>query len=347
MSWIHRKALAVVVAGAAVATLLGATLGVAVAKHTSQVGGVCNGGSPGCNIHYVGAIRNNSVGPDSFTFTVFDGSLYATGTVSITVTPVNDAPTAVNDAYSVFQGSILTVLAGGVLTNDTVAVCWRRAEATRGMSLGRMIRSDASDLVARACFLAAAFGIVGLISVAFARGGSGPSSGDERALTSLSALPPFPLERPIAAKKRSMDALPRLFAGVLVGVYAEEEGPVGTADRCHMELGFWQRERFSSLGSFRLPQGASGGRGFDPASVTPSEFQELVRAILPPGIRLGDACFRAVGPGQPDCPLGRRRGLPDRQHDAGHVGRRTRHPRQPRHARRAGNRRGGGGVGPD
>lgn len=67
MSWIHRKALAVVVAGAAVATLLGATLGVAVAKHTSQVGGVCNGGSPGCNIHYVGAIRNNSVGPDSFT----------------------------------------------------------------------------------------------------------------------------------------------------------------------------------------------------------------------------------------------------------------------------------------
>src|SRR5204863_3489684 len=35
-------------------------------------------------------------GSDSFTFTVFDGSLYATGTFSITVTPVNDAPVAGN-----------------------------------------------------------------------------------------------------------------------------------------------------------------------------------------------------------------------------------------------------------
>ena len=33
---------------------------------------------------------NNFNGADSFTFTVFDGALYATGTVSITVSPVND-----------------------------------------------------------------------------------------------------------------------------------------------------------------------------------------------------------------------------------------------------------------
>jgi len=62
---------------------------------------------------------NNYFGPDSFTFTVSDGALYATGTVSITVTPVNDAPVAVNDAYSVSQGATLTVSAAGVLTNDT------------------------------------------------------------------------------------------------------------------------------------------------------------------------------------------------------------------------------------
>src|SRR5205807_7475030 len=36
----------------------------------------------------------NYNGPDSFTFTVSDGSLQATGAVSITVTPVNDAPVA-------------------------------------------------------------------------------------------------------------------------------------------------------------------------------------------------------------------------------------------------------------
>ena len=67
MSRIHRKALAVVVAGAAVATILGATLGVAVAKHTNTVAGVCANGSQGCNTHYVGAIRAGSVTPANFT----------------------------------------------------------------------------------------------------------------------------------------------------------------------------------------------------------------------------------------------------------------------------------------
>jgi len=43
-------------------------------------------------VSYLGA--TNYDGGDSFTFTVFDGSLYATGTVSIVVTPVNDAPVA-------------------------------------------------------------------------------------------------------------------------------------------------------------------------------------------------------------------------------------------------------------
>jgi hypothetical protein len=38
----------------------------------------------------------NYTGPDTFTFTVSDGSLLATGTVSIVVTPVNDGPFANN-----------------------------------------------------------------------------------------------------------------------------------------------------------------------------------------------------------------------------------------------------------
>ena len=66
MSWIHRKALFVVVAGAGIASILGATLGIAVAKHTSTVGGVCSNGTQGCNIHYVGAIRAGSVDPANF-----------------------------------------------------------------------------------------------------------------------------------------------------------------------------------------------------------------------------------------------------------------------------------------
>src|SRR5207247_1693545 len=40
-------------------------------------------------------------------------------TFTITITPVNDAPVAVNDAYSVNEDTILTVAAPGVLGNDT------------------------------------------------------------------------------------------------------------------------------------------------------------------------------------------------------------------------------------
>jgi hypothetical protein len=67
MSWFHRKAIAVIVAGAGFTAIMGASLGVAVAKHTSNVGGVCPNGSPGCNIQYVGVTRAGGVTPDNFT----------------------------------------------------------------------------------------------------------------------------------------------------------------------------------------------------------------------------------------------------------------------------------------
>src|SRR5207249_3417936 len=44
--------------------------------------------------------NTNYNGPDSFAFTVSDGSLLATGTVSITVTPVNDPPIANNQSVT-------------------------------------------------------------------------------------------------------------------------------------------------------------------------------------------------------------------------------------------------------
>jgi uncharacterized repeat protein (TIGR01451 family) len=61
----------------------------------------------------------NFNGEDSFTYNAFDG-IYksAAATVTITVTPVNDAPMAVDDAYGVAENSLLTVSAPGVMTND-------------------------------------------------------------------------------------------------------------------------------------------------------------------------------------------------------------------------------------
>jgi VCBS repeat-containing protein len=57
---------------------------------------------------------------DSFTYRANDGSLNSNiATVTITITPVNDAPVAANDTYSVAEGGTLNQAAPGVLGNDT------------------------------------------------------------------------------------------------------------------------------------------------------------------------------------------------------------------------------------
>jgi VCBS repeat-containing protein len=64
----------------------------------------------------------NYSGSDSFTYTASDGTLDSNGaTVSITVTPVNDAPVAVADAYSTTEDTPLAIAAPGFLGNDSDA----------------------------------------------------------------------------------------------------------------------------------------------------------------------------------------------------------------------------------
>jgi uncharacterized delta-60 repeat protein len=62
----------------------------------------------------------NFVGTDTFTYRATDGVFAsAPATVTITVTPLPDAPTGVNDGFSVPQGNTLSVGGAGVLGNDT------------------------------------------------------------------------------------------------------------------------------------------------------------------------------------------------------------------------------------
>jgi VCBS repeat-containing protein len=62
----------------------------------------------------------NFNGSDSFTYKASDGGLESgLTTVTLTVTAVNDAPTAVDDAYSTAEDTALTVAAPGVLANNT------------------------------------------------------------------------------------------------------------------------------------------------------------------------------------------------------------------------------------
>jgi VCBS repeat-containing protein len=61
----------------------------------------------------------NFNGSDSFTYRASDGTLTSNlATVALTVSTVNDAPTAAADAYSTGEDTTLTVAAPGVLAND-------------------------------------------------------------------------------------------------------------------------------------------------------------------------------------------------------------------------------------
>ena len=64
----------------------------------------------------------NHTGTVTFTYTVADGlAVSAPATVTITITPANDAPVAADDSYTTVEDTVLTVLAPGLLANDSDA----------------------------------------------------------------------------------------------------------------------------------------------------------------------------------------------------------------------------------
>jgi hypothetical protein len=68
---------------------------------------------------FVYAPRTDFNGIDSFTYRATDGAMSSNVvTVTITVNPINDAPVAVADGYTVDNNAVLTVAASGVLLND-------------------------------------------------------------------------------------------------------------------------------------------------------------------------------------------------------------------------------------
>ncbi len=84
-------------------------------------------------------------GTDTFTYRAFDGTSYSPpATVTIAVTPVNDAPVALADSATVAEDTTITVAAPGVLSNDTDADADRiTAELVTGPAHGNL--ASASD----------------------------------------------------------------------------------------------------------------------------------------------------------------------------------------------------------
>jgi glutamine cyclotransferase len=78
--------------------------------------GTLGGSAP--NLVYTPAANYN--GSDSFTFIADDGlAVSSLATVSISISPVNDAPMAAPDTYSASVNTPLLIAAPGILTNDT------------------------------------------------------------------------------------------------------------------------------------------------------------------------------------------------------------------------------------
>jgi len=88
---------------------------------TYTVVGPTNGTLSGTAPNLTYTPNANFHGTDTFTFIVNDGTIDSnTATVSITVTPVNDAPVAVNDTYATsFQKALTVDAVNGVLKNDS------------------------------------------------------------------------------------------------------------------------------------------------------------------------------------------------------------------------------------
>ena len=64
-------------------------------------------------------LDDGDIGTDIFTYTVSDGSLTDTGTLTITVEGINDAPVAQDDHGFINENSTLTVSNGDNATTDT------------------------------------------------------------------------------------------------------------------------------------------------------------------------------------------------------------------------------------
>ena len=89
---------------------LACSIATAPANGAATVNSDCSTGSytPGANFN----------GVVTFTYRVSDGSASDTGTITMTVNAVNDAPVANNDTYSVAKGGTLNVSVPGLLGND-------------------------------------------------------------------------------------------------------------------------------------------------------------------------------------------------------------------------------------
>lgn len=93
----------------------GEPLNVHVSSNFGPAHGTVTGPNDG---PYVYTPNPNYVGTDSFLYGAYSGFREDAATVTITITPTNDPPEALDDAFTTPQGTLLSIAAPGVIAND-------------------------------------------------------------------------------------------------------------------------------------------------------------------------------------------------------------------------------------
>jgi hypothetical protein len=137
----------------------------------------------------------NLTGAASFTYTISDGADQATGTVAVTITPVDDAPVAVPDALTTAEDTAVTVAAAILLANDlevdgqTLAITAVDAavNGTVRLAAGNVTFTPAADFVGVGSFRVTvsdgALTDAGIVTVTVVTASDPPSASDDTLTT--------------------------------------------------------------------------------------------------------------------------------------------------------------------
>jgi len=147
----------------------------AVGKPAATTGSVTLAGG---NITYVPALNFN--GTETFTYTVLDSAgASSTGTVTVTVNPINDAPVAGTDSVVAFKGVTLQISVADLLGNDSAGPANEAGQtpltitAVSGAVNGTVSLNTTTGIIA----FAPAAGFSGAASFQYTVQDSGPSGG--------------------------------------------------------------------------------------------------------------------------------------------------------------------------
>ncbi len=209
-------------------------------------------------------------GADALEVTVSDGTASATATISITISPVNDAPVAVDDTMAAAEDTAATVSAASLVANDldvdgdalTVTEVGNAQNGTVALAGGTVTFTPAQDFTGDATFEYTVsdgeLTDVGTVTVTV-DGENDPPVGGDDAVTTDEDVPATISAATLLANDTDADS-------TVLTITAVDTAVNGTVDLAGTTITFTPAPDFHGTGSFRYT--VSDGAATDTATVT-------------------------------------------------------------------------------